>query len=190
MDGVGFPDKGLGQTIEGIAGAAKHLLAKRHQPGQAAAGDARQRARLAIRVEHQNDFVGRLGVVVGLNHHRGVALDQHILVNGRTQADRHRAIGRERCVDMGKAGQFFEQQVALVHQVRGLRILGLLFGELLVHQRQVGRELVDLGDRAVHGLPGFQVHQVELARELAETSSDAVRLAQEAATHDRGRGVA
>ena len=91
---------------------------------------------------------------------------------------------------MGKAGQFFEQQVALVHQVRGLCILGLLFGELLVHQCQVGCELVDLGDRAVHGLPGFQVHQVQLARKLAETSSDAVRLAQEAATHDRGRGVA
>ena len=186
VNGVGFLDKGFCQAVKCVAGAAKYLFAKRHQPGQAAAGNARKRARLAIGVEHQNDFVCCCAVVVGTKHERVVTTDQHILVNGGTQADRHRSIGRELCVDTGKVGEFLEQEVALVEQVCGLCIQGLLFGELLVHHRQVGGEFIDLGHRAVHGLPGFQLDQVELGCELTEALSNALSLAQEAAAHDGG----
>ena len=189
VNGVDFAGEGLGQHIQGGAGAAQHLFAKSHQASQLAAVDALQGAAVTIRVQHQFELfrVGR----VKLHTQWGEipTSHDHFLTHGGAQAHADGAVVFKAGVEFGKLRHLQQNAVTLVQQFGRLFAHALRAAQLVVHPCQLLRQGVELVDARFHRFFGFGVSQIQLGRQLTKARSDAVGIAQKAAAQHAGGRV-
>nr|UOZ97322.1 hypothetical protein NCPCFENI_01240 [Cupriavidus sp.] len=92
-------------------------------------------------------------------------------------------------MNLGDLRHLAQQLITLIEQ-RGrlaIKILGLT--QLLVYQRELLRELIQLRHLGLNQPLGFLVHEVELGIELAEPAGQRLGLTQKLAAHNQRRRV-